>query len=43
MEQARIPNRRVLIVDDQAEIHDDFDEILSPDVIAMASDAFRSL
>ena len=40
MEQARTPNRRVLIVDDQAEIHDDFDEILSPDLMAMASDAF---
>ena len=40
MEQDRIPNRRVLIVDDQAEIHDDFDEILSPDLIAMANNVF---
>ena len=40
MEHARIPNLRVLIVDDQAEIHDDFDEILMPDLIETAGGAF---
>ena len=34
------PNLRILVVDDQAEIHDDFDEMLAPNLLDPAIDAF---
>ena len=46
MEPSESSNRRVLIVDDQVEIHDDFDEILTSEpidpVIKALGDAFSS-
>ena len=38
--KTRIPNRRILIVDDQVQIHDDFDEILAPEPITTAGGVF---
>ena len=43
MEKTRIPNRRILIVDDQVQIHDDFDEILAPEPITTAGGVFAPL
>ena len=40
METASPRNLRILIVDDQPEIHDDFDEMLTPNLLDPAVDAF---
>lgn len=40
MDTVSPPNLRILIVDDQAEIHDDFDEMLAPNLLDPAINAF---